>query len=289
VSDEAKTLEAVKTICDRLEERAVTLFLGAGINGSLVNESGEQFPLGKGLSDWIARDLLNEPNLDTSLEEAAEMARYKLGEQAVNDYIFRCFSTFHPGTAHLALVQLPWDVIYTTNFDTLVEEASRAPSVEPAGTLRPILSMHYEGDDLSTLTDKDIPYYKLHGSADYANTKFGRLVLTKDDYRFYDQYRRPLFKRLARDLSSRTFVFVGYSLSDDNFRAILDDCRGELGALMLPRSYAIQRSFTQVQEVFWLEKYNIQLVRSSPNLSVKCVSLGRCGDSQNEAAINSPG
>lgn len=260
--DEAKTLEVVQTICGRLEERAATLFLGAGVNGGLVNEDGEAFPLGKNLSDWIARDLLNEPGLETSLEEAAEMARYRLGELAVNDYLFKRFSTFRPGTAHLALVQLPWDVIYTTNFDTLIEEASKSPTANSAGKLRPILSMHYEGDDLSTMTEEDIPYYKLHGSVDLANTKIGRLVLTKDDYRFYDRYRRPLFKRLARDLSSRTFVFVGYSLADDNFRAILDDCRTELGALMLPRSYAVQRSFSSVQEVFWLEKYNIQLVSS---------------------------
>ncbi len=251
------TLEAIETICDRLSERTATLFLGAGINGGVKDGAGEAFPLGQGLSRWIAKDLLEDPDLEPSLEEAAEMARYRCGDGAINRYLYEEFSRFRPATAHLALVQLPWDVIYTTNYDLLVEEAAGLIPSEAAGVIRPVSST---ATDLSAYTENDILYYKLHGSVDSANTTEGRLVLTREDYRHYQLHRKPLFRRLERDLLSRTFVFVGYSLRDSNFRDILQDCRDELGAKTLPISYAVLRDFSEVEEAFWREKYNIQLL-----------------------------
>src|SRR5262249_46315414 len=85
---------------------------------------------------------------------------------------------------------------------------------------------------------------------------------TKSDYRFYEEFKLPLFRRLRTDLLSRNFVFVGYSLADPNFRAILEDCRQELGIQHFPLSYAIQHDFSSVQEEFWRDKYNIQLVKA---------------------------
>jgi SIR2-like domain len=251
-------LQAVETICDRLSERTATLFLGAGINAGVKDTHGRSFPLGSGLAEWIATDLLESPDLSTSLSEVAEIARYRVGEEALNSYLYEQFSQFRPGTAHLALAQLPWDVIYTTNYDLLVEGGAHFLDEEAAGRFRKILSKE---TDLSPFTEDDILYYKLHGSIDLANTEEGRLVLTREDYRHYELYRRPLFRRLERDLLSRTFVFVGYSLRDSNFRDLLEDCRNELGAKSFPLSFAVLRDFSQVEETFWREKYNIQLLR----------------------------
>lgn len=144
MSDDIAVVEVVEGICNRLEERTATLFLGAGVNAGLFNAAGEPFPMGSGLSTWIAQDLLDSPELEISLEEAAEMARFRLGEAAVNEYIYRRFAAYEPGIAHLALVQIPWDVIYTTNYDTLVEEAASRPSVRPAGIIRPIFGLDDE-------------------------------------------------------------------------------------------------------------------------------------------------
>ena len=253
------TAEAIAMICERLSERTATLFLGAGINHGVRNDRGDEFPLGQGLSDWIAHDLLEDSNLSAPLTESSEMAKYRLGAESVNKYIYDRFATFKPGTAHLSLVQLPWDVIYTTNYDLLVETAAVCKTLTAAGSIQQVFST---SKDLGAFSESDIPYYKLHGSIDYANTAEGRLILTKEDYRYYETHRKPLFKRLQRDLLSRTFLFVGYSLSDDNFRAILDDCLSEVGTSNLPLSYAIRDSFTPVEEVYWREKYNIQLLRA---------------------------
>lgn len=252
-------LDAIRNICDHLVERSTTLFLGAGVNAGIKNADGIKCPLGQELSDWICKDLLLSPETKVPLDEAVEMARHKLGVKPVNDYIYDKLSSFVPGAAHLALVQLPWDVIYTTNFDLLVERAATQGHVKAAGAIKTVLT---STASLSMFSESDVLYYKLHGTIDLANTSDGRLVLTKADYRFYEDFKRPLFGRLRTDLLSRNFLFVGYSLSDPNFRAVLEDCRQELLVQAFPLSYAIQHDFSSVQEAFWRDKYNIQLIRA---------------------------
>jgi Flp pilus assembly protein TadD len=252
-------LDAIRNICDHLVERSTTLFLGAGVNAGIQNANGTRCPLGQELSEWICKDLLLSPETKVPLNEAVEIARHKLGVKPVNDYIYENLASFVPGAAHLALVQLPWDVIYTTNFDLLVERAATQGQVNAAGAMKTVLT---STASLTSFSESDVLYYKLHGTIDLANTPDGRLILTQADYRFYEDFKRPLFGRLRTDLLSRNFLFVGYSLSDPNFRAVLEDCRQELGVQAFPLSYAIQHEFSSVQEAFWRDKYNIQLVRA---------------------------
>ncbi len=252
-------LEAMHCICDHLVERSAVLFLGAGVNAGIKSDAGDNCPLARDLSALLCKDLLGSPETQVPLDEAVEIARHKLGPKAVNDYLYEKLAQFKPGAAHLALIQLPWDVIYTTNFDLLVERAAKEHTITPAGVVKVVLT---STESLASFSESDILYYKLHGSIDFANTAQGRLILTKSDYRFYEEFKRPLFARLRTDLLSRTFVFVGYGLSDENFRAILDDCRNEIGAETLPRSYAVVHDFSPLQESFWKEKYNIQLLKA---------------------------
>ncbi len=248
----------IEHICDQLAERNVSLFLGAGINADLINTDNESFPLGNELSHAICRDLLHDPSLSFSLDEAAEQARYRLGEQQFNNYIFGLFSSFTPGAVHSIISHLPWDAIFTTNYDTLIEEAYR--NNMPISRIRPILSVN---DDVSSLTDTDIPYYKLHGSVDRCNTPDGRLIITKADYRSYLKLRSKLFSRLKKDLTSRTFIFAGYSFADNNFREIFDACLEEIGTALLPRSFAIKPNVKQIEVEYWYEKYNLVLIDST--------------------------
>lgn len=250
---------AVKHICDRLSNRSAVLFLGAGVNYGIKNPQGEPFPLGQGLSDLISEKLLDSPGFSSNLDEVAEIAKQRCGDKAVNKFIHDHFESFEPSTAHYALVQLPWDVIYTTNYDKLVEKAAGSTAIVPAGRICPVSSTKA---DLENFSESDILYYKLHGCIDSPNTDEGRLILTKEDYRFYEKHRKRLFARLSRDFGKKTFVFIGYSLVDNNLRALLEDCRNELGVAGFPLSYAIRPGFKDIEESFWKDKFNIQLIRS---------------------------
>jgi len=244
----------IETLCARLTERRAALFLGAGINYGLTNSDGVTCPLGQGLSDLIARDLLKMDVGGRPLDSISEMARYRIGQQQVNSYLTKLFKSYSPSTQHLAIVQLPWNVIYTTNYDTLIEEAATNRTITSAGRIRRVVSVKEATDDFS---EEDIPYFKLHGCIDIANTEYGRLILTKEDYRFYEQHRKPLFRRLREDLIHQTLVFIGYGLEDDNFRAIIEDCRTELDTQTFPESFAIRVGATPEEQAFWREKYNI--------------------------------
>ena len=87
MSQEKNKFSAIEIICEKLSERNAVLFLGAGINAGVKNEKGGLFPLSQELSDQIARDLLGDENLNLTLDEATEMARYKLGKEEVITYI----------------------------------------------------------------------------------------------------------------------------------------------------------------------------------------------------------
>jgi len=246
----------LERICGRLSERRANIFLGAGLNAGLSAPDGTAFPLGEELAHFICTDILEDVDLVLTLDEAAEQARHRIGEPEFNGYLLDLFSKFAPGPAHKLLLDLPWDTIYTTNFDNLLEQAAREVE-SPIGHLRVMTSIK---DDLSILTEDDTPYYKLHGSIDIANTARGRLTITKEDYRNYEQLRQPLFGRLRTDLHSRTFVFLGYSLGDTNFRAVLEDCRTAIGTGTLPLSYAVRPGHRPAEAAFWKDKYNIELL-----------------------------
>jgi hypothetical protein len=185
--------EQLRTICDHLVERTASVFLGSGINAGIRALDGDELcPLGNQLSESICRELLGSPETKVPLDESSEMARFAFGDRAFNDYLFQKFEKFNPGVAHLALVQLPWDKIYTTNFDLLVEKAASSGLVKPFGNIPAVTSLTA---DVSVLSEEDMPYYKLHGSLDTANTRDGKLILTKKDYREYEKFK----KRFSRD------------------------------------------------------------------------------------------
>jgi len=268
-------LRALEHICGRLSERRASLFLGAGINAGIRAPDGTSFPFGEDLARMICRDLLGDAELVLTLDEAAEYARFKIGAPEFNKYLFDLFCRFQPGRCHLLLTKLPWDTIYTTNYDLLLENACNAnPGL--LGRLQTITSIE---TDLTSFSEDDTLYYKLHGSVEQANTSAGRLILTKEDYRTYEQLRQPLFRRLGTDIHSRSFVFVGYSLGDPNFRSILEDCRTALDAGVLPLSYAVRPGHRPAEAAYWKDKYNVQLLDCTAEQFLEDLSSTWEGDS----------
>ena len=103
------------------------------------------------------------------------------------------------------IVNLNINQIWTTNFDQIIENTIKKKlGFEP--------TIIKESDDLFTanLNSKFI-IYKLNGSI----TKKESMILTKSDYFNYFKKQRLLFEILKRQLDLDTFLFVGYSFSDD--------------------------------------------------------------------------
>ena len=107
-----------------------------------------------------------------------------------------------PGQAHRAFAELPFDTIYTTNFDLLLEDAFTAFK-RPFRSLVGELQMPFHGGPLTT------SIVKVHDDLRHEE----HVIVTREDYQRYLDTYPVIATHLSAPLITRTAVFVGYSLS----------------------------------------------------------------------------
>lgn len=207
-----------KTLLDAfqaaVDEGVAAFFVGAG------------FSRPAGFVNWrgLIRDIAEELHLDVDREaDLIALAQYhvnqKRGRAAINTKLVEEFTKDAVVTEnHRQIASLPVSVVWTTNYDTLIEDAFREAHKRADVKVSPI--------SLATTKPKrDVTIYKMHGDVSSPD----EAVLTKTDYETY-QLRRNLFSvALQGDLVSKTFLFLGYSFSDPNIDYILARIRGLLG------------------------------------------------------------
>jgi hypothetical protein len=121
------------------------------------------------------------------------------------------------------------NVIFTTNYDLLLEETLRQEGVnyQQIAYDREVASLWDE-------TSNRVQLVKLHGSIDHIDT----IIITENDYREYFSKHPSLKRLLAWLLMTRTFLFVGYSLNDPNFNFVYDEIWMDLKEYKRP-AYAV--------------------------------------------------
>jgi hypothetical protein len=124
-----------------------------------------------------------------------------------------------PSELHLALAQVPAPVLFTTNYDLLTERAiERVQGVPPDVVI--------EDGHVGLINEaRRTTIVTLHGCLTLPET----IVLTRDDYEPYADRHRAMVAYLQSLLATRTFLFVGFSLVDPNFRAIYSAIARALG------------------------------------------------------------
>ena len=113
----------------------------------------------------------------------------------------------HYALAHSLLAALPVSEVVTTNYDRLFEMASRA-----AG--HPVAVLPYQ-----PVSGHGRWLLKMHGCVTHPHD----IVLTREDYLRYADRRAALAGIVQALLITRHMLFVGFSLTDDNFQRIVDD------------------------------------------------------------------
>lgn len=185
---------------------------------------------------------LNKFFRDQTPLDCAQLFRQSVGEQNYREFLTEQFATRgRPGIgttpSHEALVRLQLSLMFTTNFDELIETAFLE-----AG--QPLRVSADEPEFMARLAERPAHHLvKLHGSIDRPPT----VVLTRDDYASARSARREMFAHLRAEMAQASFLFVGFSLSDPNFGAIQDDIRDSL-AMMTPVSYTVQGRRDPVKE-----------------------------------------
>lgn len=192
--------------------RSLVLFVGAGVS------SAAGLPAWKALVAPLAQELGVDPNIDV-----LDLAQWYVDAHkrpALLERVVRALAPVHqPSNLHLALAQVPAPVFFTTNYDLLMERAIEQMQGVPPDVV--IEDGHVGLVDEARRTT----LVKLHGCLTLPET----IVLTRDDYETYADRHRAMVAYLQSLLATRTFLFVGFSLVDPNFRAIYSTIARALG------------------------------------------------------------
>lgn len=193
------------------------LFVGAGMSRA------------SGFVDWKAllRGCAQEIGLDLDREhDLVAVAQYYLNRREgdrwkLNQVLRNEFG--RPGTFtenHKIIGRLPISTIWTTNFDTLIEQALLAGGRS--------VDVKSRDMDIPNAKKDEVTLYKMHG--DIARPE--EVVICKADYERYAE-EHPVFQNaLAGDLVNKTFLFLGFSFSDPHLNYML----GHLHVLLRGRT-----------------------------------------------------
>lgn len=132
---------------------------------------------------------------------------------------------------HLLLVGLNPPIIYTTNWDNLIEKAYEYSGREYSR----IVTL---GDMLDAERKTCTKIIKFHGSLEHEDT----LVMTETHYFERLQLESPLDVRLRSDLLGKSLLFLGHSFSDFNIRYLWFKLRKQMSAgnvREVPKSYMV--------------------------------------------------
>ena len=171
----------------------------------------------KSLLSGIAEDLGLDIEKETDLVSLAQYNYNENGQNrgVINHALFEEFTKEKDlDENHRILARLPISTFWTTNYDSLIEEALR--------DARKTVDVKHCNSQLSlTVPHRDAIVYKMHGDKSNPN----EAILIKDDYEQYYQKHAQFITSLSGDLISKTFLFIGFSFSDPNLDYILSRIR----------------------------------------------------------------
>lgn len=205
------------------------------------------------------RDALRTFFIEEGPLDCAQLFRHTVGDANYREFLLAQFdASRYPfisiTPSHIALVRLDLPLLFTTNYDELIEAAYRGSDLQ----LR--VSISEEQFKARRAENPARHLIKLHGSIDQPET----IVLTRTDYARARADRKEMFSFLRSEMIETAFLFVGFSLSDPNFNLLHDDIRLVYG-MNVPASYTVQGRRNPVKERYlrsldvntiWLDSWN---------------------------------
>ncbi len=259
--------DLISIIEQALNTDELAVFAGAGLS------------VEAGYCDW--KTLLQHPakelKLDINKEEhdlisLAQFYCNRNKRNAINELLSNAFpANKKPTENHKILSELPITTYWTTNYDSLIEDALKENNKN--------VSVRKIDKDLQlSYKNYDAVVYKMHGDIQ----TLSEVVITRDDYEEYGVNSRKLFRDVLEGaLLTKTFLFLGFSFSDPNFSFALSKMRVLLGEhnrshyYMLKRvSEPDRRNFESDQEYDIAKKeYEYNLIKQDLQIE----DLGRYG------------
>lgn len=233
-------------------------FVGAGMSMSLGLPSWTQ------LIDFIARELDYDPEVFRLSGDNLQLAEYYVEVYGsigrLRSELDRLFALpdedIRASRSHEALVRLELPLIYTTNFDRIIETAFdlHGPGCYVIGNI----------DDIMRAPQGVTQVVKFHGTFSDDDS----LVLTESSYFDRLGFESALDIKLRADILGKCLLFIGYSLKDINIRFMLyklsklrEQMRSELSERT--SSYMLTFSANEVQRKL-LKAWGVRVIELDP-------------------------
>jgi len=195
--------DLINNIVNYLENKSLSVFLGSGMSfnacgldwKTLVEPYIFQLPGNdpdpiKGLQYYTTQNRINIVNFKREIAEK--------------------FIGLKCDIRHEILAKLPIRNYWTTNFDTLIEDALKNTREQ-----RDVMTTN---DSFITAEERrDNVVYKLHGDINESKD----IVILQDDYDKYDISHCNFMMALGNELATNNMLFLGYSFSDPDINNII--------------------------------------------------------------------
>lgn len=150
-----------------------------------------------------------------TLREFTGIIENKYTRKQLIEALRKPFASLRPAGSMLNLPLYKWKAIYTTNYDTLIEQCYQKEHAD--------LQVFTSNFDFGIHEHPDsVKLFKLHGSInkDISDGDVSRIVVTDSDYDQAQTYREALYDRLRADVNGATLVIIGHSLADEHIREL---------------------------------------------------------------------
>lgn len=249
-----ETVKHLDQISDQLQAGHAAVLVGAGFsrNADKIVDSVPSSPTWQELSNFFAEKLTADPQEQEVLQYLSPMVLAERVEavygrpvldQLLLDHIRE--GDFLPSALHQKLLTLPWRDIFTTNYDTLLEQASEKI------TEKNFTFVLKKEDLVGSLGTTRI--VKLHGSF----PSHRPFIITSEDYRTYPRKFAPFVNTVQQSLLENTLCLIGFSGNDPNFEQWTGWIRDNLGNEYAPNIYLLTHTALSEAERELMRKKNI--------------------------------
>ncbi|MDC5842187.1 SIR2 family protein [Vibrio europaeus] len=244
-------LPHLNEIADRLWSGHAAVMVGAGFskNATPLDECCKGFPDWNKLGESFYEKTRGEDICDgrfLNVLKLADEVQASFGRPMLHQLLRDLIpdDEYEPSIIHRELLKLPWSDVLTTNYDTLLERASRA-----------ITDRNYQlvVNSQSIIYSKQPRIIKLHGS--FPNEE--PFIITEEDYRRYPVDFAPFVNTVQQSLLENTLCLIGFSGDDPNFLRWIGWIRDNLGEENSPKIYLIGVLNLTKAQTSLLSKYNI--------------------------------
>lgn len=249
--EELKSYPYLNEIKKKLWENKVAVMIGAGFSKNATKEytTVPEIPNWVQLGNIFEKEMYS--NISSSTKDPIKLAEeYEsiFGRAKLENLMIKSIPDkgYIPNDIFEKFLKLPWNDVFTTNYDTLLERASN--------------NIYNKKYDIVEKIEQ-IPYsrkpriIKLHGSFETVSP----FIITEEDYRTYPKKFAPFVNTVQQSLLENDFCLIGFSGDDPNFKSWIGWIRDNLGEYKA-NIYLIGIFSFSEPELRRFEKLNIRII-----------------------------